>query len=847
MIPQHLSLTNFMCYRQATVDFTGLHVACLSGDNGAGKSTLLDAITWALWGRARARRDDDLVRLGQEEMAVDFAFRLGAETYRVVRRRRVGKRGSSLLDLQVQDNGQWRSLAESNLRATEEKISRLLRLDYDTFINSAFLRQGRADEFTTRPPAERKRVLGDILGLDTWTVYEERAKERLRALNEESRSLDLRLAEIAAELARRPEIEAQVEAARAEAAQAAAALAAAQTAFQEMEAVRAELRHLQERQDELARRLSEAARERTALEQEREERRVRLEEQKGLLARAAEIEAGYAAYQQAVQQEQALSEKLSALTELNDERRRLEQSIADARHDLETRLALAEQRVKDLLARQPPPDLYQEHQDLLARLDYLTQLQASRDAARDDLVRLTEERATLTAQNKALKAEMDALKERIDLLARAEADCPLCGQPLTETHRQRLLQDLETYGKGMGNTYRANRARLDEVATLTARLEEALAQAEGPLRDRPALERKAASLQERLRSWDEASAVLPDAQAEVEHLKADLSAQAYAPDDRAALAALLARAAALGYDAAAHEAARRAVAEGEPFREQKAHLDLARATVEQEEAALVRLEEAIRRQQQQMAELQAQHERQAGEVARLEERLRDAPTVEVALVQARDAEAEARQRLGGAEQRLAACDALAQQQESRLRRRQELARQQSIYEELRAACGVNGVPAMIIEAAVPEIEAEANRLLAQMTNGRMHVRLETQRETQAGEVREALDIRIMDELGERPYENYSGGEQLRVNLALRIALSRLLARRAGAQLQTLIIDEGFGTQDAQGRERLVEAIRTVQDEFACVLVITHLEELQDAFPARIQVTKTPEGSVVDLL
>ena len=153
---------------------------------------------------------------------------------------------------------------------------------------------------------------------------------------------------------------------------------------------------------------------------------------------------------------------------------------------------------------------------------------------------------------------------------------------------------------------------------------------------------------------------------------------------------------------------------------------------------------------------------------------------------------------------------------------------------------------MIIEAAVPEIEAEANRLLSRMTEGRMHLRFDTQRETKAGELREALEIQISDDLGTRPYENYSGGEQFRVNFAIRIALSKLLARRAGAQLQTLVIDEGFGTQDDRGRQRLVEAINTVQDDFSRVLVITHISELKDAFPARIEVTKTPEGSTVEL-
>lgn len=181
------------------------------------------------------------------------------------------------------------------------------------------------------------------------------------------------------------------------------------------------------------------------------------------------------------------------------------------------------------------------------------------------------------------------------------------------------------------------------------------------------------------------------------------------------------------------------------------------------------------------------------------------------------------------------------------KRREELSASQSIYQELKTAFGVRGVQAMIIEAAVPEIETEANRLLARMTGGRMHVRFDTQRETLAGEVRETLEIRIADELGTREYSLYSGGEAFRVNFAVRVALSKLLARRAGAQLQMLVIDEGFGTQDSQGRQRLVEAINAIQDDFARVLVITHIDELKDAFPTRIQVAKTSEGSVVSVV
>jgi len=75
----------------------------------------------------------------------------------------------------------------------------------------------------------------------------------------------------------------------------------------------------------------------------------------------------------------------------------------------------------------------------------------------------------------------------------------------------------------------------------------------------------------------------------------------------------------------------------------------------------------------------------------------------------------------------------------------------------------------------------------------------------------------------------------------------VLAHRAGARLQTLVIDEGFGSQDPEGRQRLVEAINAVQHQFAAILVITHIDELRDKFPARIDVEKTNNGSRATLV
>ena len=174
----------------------------------------------------------------------------------------------------------------------------------------------------------------------------------------------------------------------------------------------------------------------------------------------------------------------------------------------------------------------------------------------------------------------------------------------------------------------------------------------------------------------------------------------------------------------------------------------------------------------------------------------------------------------------------------------ELLVDQDIYQELVIAFGRQGVQAMLIETVVPRLEDEANLLLGRMTDNRMHLQLETQRErrTGRGDPIETLEIRVSDELGPRSYEMYSGGEAFRINLALRIALSKVLAQRMGAPLPTLFIDEGFGTQDAAGRERILDVIGSIQDDFDKIIVITHLDEIKDVFPVRIEVRKEDLGS-----
>lgn len=195
----------------------------------------------------------------------------------------------------------------------------------------------------------------------------------------------------------------------------------------------------------------------------------------------------------------------------------------------------------------------------------------------------------------------------------------------------------------------------------------------------------------------------------------------------------------------------------------------------------------------------------------------------------------------GLQARCDRCSALEGTQDEEKARQQQAEKDVRIYRELTTAFGKDGIQALIIEQAIPEIEEEANRILSRLTGNRTQITLESLRDLKKGGTRETLDIRISDELGERNYELYSGGEAFRVDFSIRIALSKLLARRAGTRLRTLVIDEGFGTQDLEGLDHLVEAIQAISDDFEKILVITHVDALKQAFPVRIEVTKYPDA------
>ena len=313
----------------------------------------------------------------------------------------------------------------------------------------------------------------------------------------------------------------------------------------------------------------------------------------------------------------------------------------------------------------------------------------------------------------------------------------------------------------------------------------------------------------------------------------------------ASLAEVEAELESLGYNKTAHEQARSEVEAQEHFEEEGRALAQAEKGIKDEEKRLEREQNRLNRLLEQTAtdrERIVELEKETEGLAELSSKLNQASN---SVDELQRQERFARDRVSRANQMLDNIAYHAKKRSEREEKLQQIKESLGIYRELQVAFGKKGVQALLIESAIPEIEDEANRLLNRMTDGRMNIRFETQREAKSSDnTIETLDILISDEVGTRDYELYSGGEAFRINFAIRVAISKVLARRAGARLQTLMIDEGFGTQDVQGRERLVEAINAIQDDFEKLIVITHIDELKEAFPVRIDVWKTAEGSQV---
>lgn len=849
MIPLKLSLQNFLCYRDGnhTLDLSGIRVACLCGNNGHGKSALLDSITWALWGRARGSSHSDLVHFGRSEMWVELEFGAAEAHYRVTQRYR--NPGGSDLQLQLKSHAGFHTITGNRIRESQAKINSIIGMDYDTFINSAFLIQGRADEFTNKTPAERKEVLGKIIGLDRFNELQRRSRDRARERRERGNFLEGEVEYKRQETAAKSEIQKDL----AETLESIRSLSEElERRNSEAEGLRQEIQGLERRiaeGEEMQRRIPQLEAEIAQYKAEFWQRSSRIDEYQELIERESDIEEGFGEYQHSLEENERLNVARSRFDELSRIVNSLRQAITETKARLEEQRTTQKRRLESELepTARKASSLERQLSETANAIEALAQEEEVLGRESTRLQDLTVQVRTLNDTQERLKIEGKQLADKLKLLNASHEGvrCPLCDTSLGQEGCARLA---DTYGdeiRQKRREYSQNQGSLKELQDEEQGLFLKLREEENALQQRKQrCLRQTALLERQLEDSRRAQEEAVMVRTEVERLERLLDNGQFSLAEQAELKTKEAALECLDYSPQRHTELSRKLQELQKFQLLNQRLAEARRSLPQEEEALTQVRQAVRDRRERLSQMRDSLSTLDSDQARLAEVSQQLSRLlaDIGGLESRHDNLLARRgELQGSLQRIEELERQITRQRRELGRIRE---EQAIYEELRVAFGREGVQALLIDTILPQIEAEANGLLGRMTEGRMSLKLESQRPLQSrrGQFAETLEIKVSDELGHRSYEMFSGGEAFRINLALRIALSKVLANRSGAPLPTLFIDEGFGTQDTAGREQILDVLSTLEQDFKCIIVITHLEELKDYFPVRIEVEKRDGAS-----
>ncbi len=168
-----------------------------------------------------------------------------------------------------------------------------------------------------------------------------------------------------------------------------------------------------------------------------------------------------------------------------------------------------------------------------------------------------------------------------------------------------------------------------------------------------------------------------------------------------------------------------------------------------------------------------------------------------------------------------------------------------IYDKLKSYFGKDGIQSIIIENVIGELENYTNETLEKICNEPTSISIKTQRQNENGSWAETIEIST--KVGQRTddFESLCGGEQFRISLAIRLALSSILSSRMGGKIKFLLLDEVSSSLDNKGLRMFMDTIKGLSNEMK-VLVITHDDRLKDMFEHVIMVDKGPSGSRVTM-
>jgi len=855
MIPAELKMRNFMPYRGdvPAFSFDSVHTACICGDNGNGKSALIDAITWALWGKARTKSDDDLITLGENETEVEFNFFVGEQLYRIIRKHSRPKSsrasGQSSLDLLIADNGGFSLITADTKSQTQQKVISLLNMDYDTFINSALLKQGRADEFTKQPPAKRKEVLANILGLSLYDRLEENARELARRQQMQKTQLENIIQEIEHELAQKPELEASFDEAQSGLALLEAGIKERQSTLnrlrQEREALWSKKQQLVQLDEHISKTEVDLSRWNRRIQQHQQN----IDEYQELIDRRESIEEGFKQFLQSKKLNNEMNYKLQLQSKMKDRMSKLEKIIQKAQAEILSQHAVSRSKINHLETSLKKLALLDEERlKLRDERNRMAQLERELQDKKQIENKLKITVHEIKCNQQRLQRENGEIEEKIVLLDTQDSNlCPLCETEIGKDGLDVIKIKYNSEKDNIKATLDSQKIEFAEKSTELCKTENQVRELETRLNQyRVSIHSKTGFIDKSTKETEEASRQLDEENKLLVEIEKRLANKDFAGQEQTAFKELERELSGLEYDSKLHQQVSQNLIKLEKYQQSKQRLDEAERMIKLENEELNNAREAVQELGHRLEIDTRKQQNLASELEVLPILENDLKQAETEFQEISEKQRQAQELKGSLKEKMERILKQGIKQQEKKNQLEQVLKESRIYLDLSQAFGKKGIQAMIIEMALPDIEIEANRLLSRMTDNRMHVKIETQRQSKKGEPIETLDIVISDEMGPRPYENYSGGEAFRIDFAIRIALSKLLAKRAGAPIPTLIIDEGFGTQDNIGLEKIKEAINSIQDDFEKILVITHLEELKDAFPTRINVVKTAAGSTLEI-
>jgi exonuclease SbcC len=768
------------------------------GPNGAGKSTILEGVAWALYGNQAARGTRDSIRFvraaPRSSVRVELEFDLAGHRYRVVR---------GLTSAEVFLDGAAQPIANS-ITGVGELLQRRLGMSRAEFFNTYFTGQKELNVMAAMGPSDRAQFLSRVLGYEKLRAAQTLVRERRRLV----------VAEVAGLQSGMPDADAVWR----QIADAEARLAAARTRAEESEARRAESAA---RLADLAPRWSRAQVERERLQELLGETRVAEGEEQTLARDHERATRALAEVAAARADLERLTATLAPLDGLRAELKRLDVlanaegrrgALADSERALVEDVARLTERTARLAT---APDLERETAAALeTRRAESESAAAAYEVARTAWVRDQQEARTRLEAMRAQFADVQEQKTKLVALG-PESPCPTCTRPLGASYTtvlESLDEQLDTL-KADGTYYNKRAKQLEtepeEIASLGEKrralageltgLERRLAKCQAAVQELSGIDRELAQRQERLEGVRADLAKLPSGYDAARHaaVRRDVDALAPREAERVRAEALLAREPQVAAD---RERAERALADV------RARL----ASLRERRAALAFSEEEF-------ATLRASYDRTAAE----------ARTAELSAVQAQGDAGAARAALDAAER--ARVD-LARMQE----RLDELQREKRLHDELDRA--YSDLRTDLNFQLRPELSEIASAFLDELTDSR-YTELELD---------DQYNVVVLEDGVPKPV--ISGGEEDLANLVLRLAISQMIADRAGQSFSLLILDEIFGSLDENRRANVVDLLRRLNDRFEQVILISHIEDVREGLDRVIHVRYDEERgtSVVEI-